>query len=288
MVARKEQIREFLRACRSRVDPADVGLRAPYRRRSPGLRREDVAALAGVSVTWYTWLEQGRDINVSAPVLERVCGSLKLSCAERDYLFSLVHGRPAPRVSEHDEGLSDTLWRTIQYLPVPALIMTMRWDVVAWNCLVAKVFRDYGQIDPADRNLLRIILTDVKYQRDTAAFDELARRLLSKFRVDYSQCADDPAFDDLINELSASVPGFDARWKDAEVRDGMQGCYTIDHNELGRFCFDQSSYVPEGSAYLRLLMFVPHDAETAAKLASLTEAAESERGAEAQVRRRVG
>lgn len=276
-----------MKACRARVEPSDVGLRAPYRRRSPGLRREDVAALAGVSVTWYTWLEQGRDINVSEPVLERVCASLHLSCAERDYLFSLVHGRPAPRLPGHDGQLNDTLQRTIQHLPVPALIMTMRWDVLAWNPLAAKIFRDYGRIDPADRNLLRLILTDAKYQRDAAAFDALARRLIAKFRVDYSQCTDSPAFDELIDELSASVPAFDELWKDAEIRNCMQGCYTISHDEFGRLSFDQSSYVPEGSAYLRLLMFVPHDAETAAKLVSVTEAAQRESNGEARIRRVV-
>lgn len=276
-----------MKACRARVEPSDVGLRAPYRRRSPGLRREDVAALAGVSVTWYTWLEQGRDINVSEPVLERVCASLHLSGVERDYLFSLVHGRPPPQLSDQGEQISDTLSRTIEYLPVPALIMTMRWDLVAWNSLATRIFRDYGQIDPADRNLLRIILTDAKYQRDTAAYDALARRLLAKFRVDYSQCADNPAFDELIEELSGSVPGFDTLWRDAEIRNCMQGCYTMTHDELGRLSFDQTSYVPEGSTYLRMLMFVPHDAETATKIASATEAVQSQSNpnAEARIRR---
>ena len=284
MVARKEQIREFLKACRARVEPSDVGLFAPSRRRSPGLRREDVAVLAGVSVTWYTWLEQGRDINISAPVLERVCESLQLSCAERDYLFSLVHGRPAPRLTEQDDELDDTLSRAIQYLPMPALIMTMRWDVVAWNRLVARIFRDYGQIEPADRNLLRIILTDARYQRDEVAFDALARRLLAKFRVDYSQCGGDSAFEELIAELADSVPGFDELWKDTEIRDRMQGRCTISHEELGRMSFEQSSYVPEGSACLRLLMYVPYDAETAAKVASLTDSVRVERSAQAKFR----
>lgn len=284
MIARKQQITEFLKACRARVEPSDVGLYAPSRRRSPGLRREDVAVLAGVSVTWYTWLEQGRDINISEPVLERVCESLRLSCEERDYLFSLVQGRPAPPLTDQADELDDALPRTIQYLPTPALIMTMRWDIVAWNRPVARIFRDYEQIEPADRNLLRIILTDAKYQRDAAAFDALARRLLAKFRVDYSQCGGDPAFDALIDELATCVPGFDEFWKDAKIRNRMHGRCTINHDELGRMSFEHSSYVPEGSARLRLLMYVPYDAETAAKVASLTDSAPVERGAQAKFR----
>jgi hypothetical protein len=101
--------KEFLRSCRARIEPADVGLRGPCKRRSPGLRREDVAALAGVSVTWYTWLEQGRDINVSADVLERIAASLRLSHDEREFLFSLVHGRPAPRTSESEDEHCDAI-----------------------------------------------------------------------------------------------------------------------------------------------------------------------------------
>ncbi|MBN1240159.1 MAG: helix-turn-helix domain-containing protein [Gammaproteobacteria bacterium] len=269
MPNRRDQIKEFLKECRARVTPEDVGLRPPRRRRTPGLRREDVASLAGVSVTWYTWLEQGRDINVSVDVLERICASLRLTGDERDYLFSLVHGRPAPPLSEREARFTATLWRTIQYLPVPALVMTLRWDIVAWNCLVAAVFRDYGDIPPGDRNLLKIILTDEKYQRDAEAFDTLARRLLAKFRVDYSQCAGDASFEQLIEDLGASVPGFEGLWNCAEIRNSIRGDYVVRHPDLGDLSFEHSSYVPEGSSFLRLLMFVPRDARTASILASL-------------------
>ncbi len=269
MAERKEQIKEFLKGCRARLDPADVGLRGPCRRRSPGLRREDVAALAGVSVTWYTWLEQGRDINVSADVLERVCASLRLSRDEREYLFTLVHGRPAPPLSAPDQRLSETLWRTIQYLPVPAVVITLRWDILVWNCLATRVLRDYGEIPPHERNLLRIILTDEKYQRDSASFETLARRLLAKFRVDFSQYAGDPAFEDLIADLRARVTGFEDLWKRSEISNAIRGSGIIDHEQLGPLSFEYSSYVPEGSSFLRLVMFVPADAKTAAALSTL-------------------
>jgi transcriptional regulator with XRE-family HTH domain len=272
MIARREQVKEFLRSCRARIEPADVGLRGPCKRRSPGLRREDVAALAGVSVTWYTWLEQGRDINVSADVLERIAASLRLSHDEREFLFSLVHGRPAPRTSESEDEISDSLWRTIQFLPVPALVITLRWDIVAWNDLVAKIFRDYGSIPAAQRNLLRIILTDEQY-RNAPDFELLARRLLAKFRVDFSQCAGDDSFDALIADLANCVPNFERLWKTTEIANSLHGVNFIQHHELGELWFDHSSYVPEGSAFLRVLMFIPRDAHTATIVTSLANGA---------------
>jgi transcriptional regulator with XRE-family HTH domain len=271
MVARREQIKEFLRNCRARIEPADVGLRGPCKRRSPGLRREDVAALAGVSVTWYTWLEQGRDINVSADVLERIAASLRLSQEEREFLFSLVHGRPAPRMSEREE-ISDSLWRTIRLLPVPALVITLRWDVVAWNQLVTRIFRDYGAIPAAERNLLRIILTDEQY-RNAPDFELLARRLLAKFRVDFSHCTGDKSFETLIAELTACVPSFERLWRTTEIASSLSGVNHIHHHKLGELWFDHSSYVPEGSTFLRVLMFVPRDAHTAAIVTSLANGA---------------
>jgi transcriptional regulator with XRE-family HTH domain len=297
MAARREQIKEFLKSCRARLKPADVGLRGPTRRRTPGLRREDVAALAGVSVTWYTWLEQGRDINVSAEVLERISSSLRLSGDERDYLFSLVHGRPAPRLSEPDEQLSETLWRTIQYLPIPTLVMTLRWDILAWNRLVTKVFRDYSKIPVSQRNLLRVILSEAKYQRDEERFAVLAKRLLAKFRVDFSQYAGDPAFEELIDELRTVTPRFDEYWRETEIRTAMRGSNVIQNEAWGDLTFEYSSYIPEGSSFLRLLMFVPGDARTAEILAGMAadagpvaQAADSETlaGTAERYRRTIG
>src|SRR5690606_19884451 len=128
---------EFLKSCRGRVSPSDVGLPEADRRRTPGLRREDVAALAGVSVTWYTWLEQGRDIHVSAAVLERISATMQLSKDEREYLFALVQHRPAPPLAGHDADASSAVRRMIDTLAVPAIVITARWDVVAWNSLSA-------------------------------------------------------------------------------------------------------------------------------------------------------
>src|SRR5688572_10587587 len=178
----RRQLIDFLKGCRARLTPAQVGLPDTNRRRTPGLRREDVAALAGVSVTWYTRLEQGRDIQVSADVLERICATLRMSPDEREYLFALVHHRPAPPVATYHHEVSPSLTRMLSALAVPALVMTSRWDVIAWNDLTT-IFRSYDELLPENRNLLRILLVeDDTYQRDTVQYEAMARRVLSKFR----------------------------------------------------------------------------------------------------------
>ncbi len=262
----RRQLIDFLKGCRARLTPAQVGLPDTNRRRTPGLRREDVAALAGVSVTWYTWLEQGRDIQVSADVLERISTTLRMSADEREYLFALVQHRPAPPVvAARTAEVSPATRRMLDALGVPALIMTARWDVMAWNELTRKIFRDYGQIPIERRNLIRILLVDDEgYQRDAAAYEAMARRILAKFRVDYSQTPDDPAFEALIAELNADCPIFRQLWGRAEVVGRSEA--VANHPALGGLTFEHSSFVPEGSPNLRLLIFVPHDDATIAKI----------------------
>jgi transcriptional regulator with XRE-family HTH domain len=260
MGARKDQIGDLLRGARARIDPGEVGLRRPARRRSPGLRREDAAVLARVSLKWYTWLEQGRDINFSADLLDRVARALRLSSAEREYFLGLMQRRVVPAI-ENEESI-EAVRRAVEFLPVPALAMTLRWDIVAWNHLIEKIFRDYGAIPEAERNLLRIILTDTKYQSDPETYDVIARKLLGEFRVDFGQYAGCPGLEELVEELKQIVPGFTKRWSDVEVSNSPRGSH-VQHDELGDLHFDRVSYVPEGCTFLRVLMFTPRDQQTA-------------------------
>jgi transcriptional regulator with XRE-family HTH domain len=247
-----------------------MGLPDQGRRRTPGLRREDVAALAGVSVTWYTWLEQARDIKVSAEVLERICSTLCMSSEEREYLFALVQHRAPPHVPAVEDPLNPALQRMLDALAVPALIKTARWDVIAWNALITKVFRDYGLLPPGERNLLRLLLVDdTSYQDDPEGYRTTARRILSKFRVDYSQYSDDPRFDELIDGLTKDSAIFRELWNGAEVMNRSEA--VAYHPQLGGLWFEHTSYVPEGSPTLRLVIFVPHDEQTAEKVAAAAD-----------------
>ena len=264
------QVSEFLKSCRARLQPGDLGLPDPQRRRTPGLRREDVAALSGLSVTWYTWLEQGRNVHVSDTVLDRLSITFRLSTDERSYLYSLAQHRPPPLNSDGAQQTANpAVLQMLHTLPIPALVKTARWDVIGWNRLVAQVFRDYDSLLPADRNLLRILFTDPIYAIDAAEFREMARRVLAKFRIDYSQAGSDPAFDELISELEQRSPTFRTVWRSPEVTGRSEGVNLIRHPVHGELRFEHSSYVPEGQPLHRVVVFVPHDERTARQIAQL-------------------
>ncbi len=265
----RAQLSEFLRNCRARLAPTDVGLPAAGRRRTPGLRREDVAALAGLSATWYTWLEQGRDVRASDRVLENLSRTLRLSPEERDYLFLLAQHRSAPIRSAAEEQVPETVRRTLDALNVPAQIITPRWDLVYWNTMITRCFGDYGLLPPEQRNLVRILLTSPIYQQDKDEYETRVRRIAAKLRIDYSQTGSDPAFDTLIEEMCAYSPLFREMWHSPEVRGRAEGINRLTHPVLGGITFEHTSYVVEGMPSLRVVIFAPQDAESARKVAEL-------------------
>ena len=265
------QLSDFLKSCRARTTPAAVGLVPAQRRRSKGLRREDVAALAGLSATWYTWLEQGRDVHPSEQVLERLSCALGLSTAERDYLFMLAQHRPPPLAPAAADEIRPATRRMLEAIGVPALIHTRRWDVLGWNALWPRCFPDFSQRPPNDRNLLKILLTESDFHREPTEHDQIARRVLAKARLDYSQSADDPAFDELIEELDRVVPDFQRYWRSAEIASSSEGVYTTSYPGIGAVSFEHTSYSVEAAPQLRLLLFSPADPQSAANLAQLLE-----------------
>lgn len=264
---------DFLKGCRARLQPRELGLPEPGRRRTEGLRREDVAAISGVSVSWYTWLEQGRAAHISDAVLERICRTLRLSDAERSYLYSLVqHRLPPVDTVATDIRVNPAISRMLHALEIPALVMTARWDVIEWNALVADIFRDYGAMAPAARNLLRILFIDPIYQADSAEAEQMARRVVAKFRLDFGQAGVDAAsFAALIADLEAESPIFRRIWRSPDVFVRSEGINRRLHSRYGELIFEHSSYVPEGSPMHRMLIFVPHDAATAQRVALIRD-----------------
>jgi transcriptional regulator with XRE-family HTH domain len=270
---RNTMLSRFLKAQRAALSPRDVGLPEHGRRRTPGLRREEVAMLAGVSVSWYTSLEQGRDISVSTSILEQLSGALQLSSAQREFLFALVHRRPPPLTPAAPQPFSDAsrlVWRTLEAMTVPALAMSYRWDVVAWNALSLS-FRDYTKLAPRERNLLRILVRDPAYGPYPAEYDEKIRLAVSRLRVDYCQAGNDPTLDELIEELCGTCPIFKRYWHESNSLGPAEASNTLRHPELGIFNFEHSVYVPKGEPHLRVVVFMPRDDETAAKLVQLTK-----------------
>lgn len=225
--------------------------------------------IAGVGTTWYTWLEQGRDVQASAKMLEGLSRVLRLSSDERDYMFALAQNRPPPLEMQRATTVPAAVQRMLDGLTVPALVLTGRWDVVAWNRMVALIFRDYGAMPPDERNLLKILLTNPAYQEDPAEYAQLARRLLAKLRVDYSHSAGDPTFDALIEELREACPVFRELWHTPEILGRSEGAQIVHHPIVGRIALEHTSYVVEGAQNLRTIIFVPADADSAGKVARL-------------------
>ena len=253
---------EFLRSCRARIKPADLGLPAPQRRRTEGLRREDVAALSGVSVAWYTWLEQGREMRVSDEVLERISQTFRLSDDERAYLFSLVQHRP-PRLNQEPQfEAPPEIERMLDGISVPSIVTNLRWDVLAWNRLNTELFRDYGALPPGERNLLELLFTRQGVYSDPVEFENLARRVLAKLRVDYSNASGDSRFEALIQRLDATSPVFRRMWRRSEINSKSYGIHRFVHERFGPLAFEHTSYVPDGHPGLRLVVCVPQDEAT--------------------------
>ncbi len=265
------QLSDFLKSCRARLSPAAVGLPPAGRRRTPGLRREDVAALAGLSATWYTWLEQGRDVRASDRVLESLSRTLRLSGEERDYLFSLAQHRPAPIRPMQGGEISPAVRRTLDALNLPAIVMTPRWDVIYWNRMMTAAIRDYGAMRPEDRNLIKILLMSPERRAVPDDYEAMSRRILSKLRVDYGQAGTDPTFDTLIEEMNEICPMFRQLWRSPEITGHSEGVHTEQHRAMGPITFAHSSYVVEGQPALRVVIYAPYDAQSAAKLARIAQ-----------------
>ncbi len=262
---------EFLRRCRTRIDPSEVGLPSSQRKRTDGLRREDVAALSGVSVSWYTWLEQGRDMRVSDDVLERLCHALRLTEDERVYLFSLVQQR-APRMQhEAREEAPTEVVKLLEGLTMPAIAMNLRWDVLAWNRLNSIIYRDYAQMPPAERNLLEILLARPVRHMTGTQLEHTARRLIARLRFDYSRNADDPRFEALIHRLDTLSPMFRRIWRLPDFNLRGYGLHRFTHARYGPLAFEHTSWVPDGHPHIRMVMCLPDNPATKRAVAQAIE-----------------
>ncbi|MGO1080383.1 helix-turn-helix transcriptional regulator [Inquilinus sp. CA228] len=255
--ADRRALSDFVRDRRARTSPDEVGLPAGSRRRTPGLRREEVAQLAGVGVTWYTWFEQGRAIQVSADFLERVCRALRLDPAERQHLYALAQHHPPPHPTPGLPTVSPILQALLDTLPNPAYIKTARWDVLAWNAAAAALFGDYAPIPPAQRNGLWLVFTDPCYRRLMVDWEADARRVLAKFRLDHSRAGGDPAFAALVEALQAASPEFRRWWPGQDVAERSEGIKRIRHDTLGLLEFAHATFTVEGAPDLRMVTYTP-------------------------------
>jgi transcriptional regulator with XRE-family HTH domain len=234
-----------------------------------------VAALAGVGTTWYTWLEQGRDVRASLDVLEALARALKLTPAERAHLVTLGRGEQAPPPPPEREYVSTTLRRLIENLdPCPAYLLGRRWDYLAWNRASSVVFGDLAEVPAGKRNQMWLIFMDpARRALMGSEWERAARRLVARFRADYANHVGDPQFDKLVNSLLEHSPEFRNWWSRHEVASSGEGRKEILHPVAGKLIFEHAMFRHGENPEQRLLLYTPvADQDTPAKLESLLRA----------------
>lgn len=247
----------YLRDRRTRIDPTAFGI-ASGRRRTPGLRREEVAQRANISTTWYTWLEQGRGGAPSADVLDRIAKGLMLTEPEREHLYMLGLGRLPEVQYKPVEGVTPRLQGVLNALESsPALIKTVTWDVIAWNPAAAALFTDYAALPREKRNILRMMFGSSAVRKAQYDWESVARGVVAAFRADSVRAGASAEIASLVDELSALSPEFASMWRDNEVNPHSEGVKRLRAPDGGTVSFEYSSFAVEGRPELSMIVYVP-------------------------------
>jgi len=259
---------KYLRERRARLDAASLGF-ASVRRRTPGLRREEVAQRANISATWYTWLEQGRGGAPSEPVLERIAQALVLTNDEREHAFLLALGRaPAVRF-QAENAISPRLQRVLDGLAdSPAFIKSLTWDLVAWNRAAGAVF-GYDRQAPGECNILRRVFCNPESRVANADWASVARFAVAAFRADAARAGPSAEIERMVDTLSADSPEFAALWQDSDVRSFGDGVKHFRHPVAGVIAMEFSSFTVDGRPDLGMVIYHPLTAEDAGRVRSL-------------------
>lgn len=276
-ITRRKELGEFLQVIRNRSQPAAFGFAAGNRRRTAGLRREEVAQLIGISPTWYTWIEQGREVNVSADALDRLATSLRLNRSERDYLFEIA-GRRDPQANQAagDEA-QPLLVELLADIAVPAYLMGRYWDILGWNDPAAELFAGWldqargtdrsnesNETNDAPPNMLRFVFLSPLARDFLFDWEARARRITAEFRADCRRRLDDPVLIRLIEELSTASPDFARLWKQHDVLERQGGERSFRHPSRGPLRYQQVTLRLGEQEHVKLVMLKPsagHDLE---------------------------
>ena len=258
----------YLRDRRAKLDPAALGL-SMSRRRTPGLRREEVAQRAHVSATWYTWLEQGRGGSPSVDVLERIARALMLTNFEREHLFLIALGHPPVVRYEAKEGVSPRIQRVLDALEFsPAFVKTVTWDLVAWN-RAASVLFGHDALAPDQRNILRRIFLDPQARAAQLDWESVARFAVAAFRGDTARAGASGNVEALVDELRRLSPEFEKMWRDNDVRTHGEGIKHMRHPVAGMLALEYSSFSIDGRPDLNLVIYNPATSEDVNRIRGL-------------------
>ena len=249
----RAELSSFLRACRDRITPEQLGLPPTRRRRTKGLRREEVVTLAGVGLTWYTWFEQGRDIQVSEDFLRRISRGLQLNRAEQEHLFALVQRKPIPTATP-EADVPKSLTAIIHRFPCAAYILDSCWDVVVFNDAALRFFPDLKSPNP---NLLRIVFLSGAYRQMVRNWSVVARLVFLRARHDFLTGGRSPVLGAILDEIMEKVPQAESWWHDPEIL--RIGDITVEFNDpkTGWTTYNLSILSYEDHPNFRAVMYTP-------------------------------
>ncbi|MFC0626584.1 helix-turn-helix transcriptional regulator [Kribbella deserti] len=269
VVTRHEELGAFLRSRRERIQPEEVGLAPGGRRRTPGLRREEVALLAGVGVTWYTWLEQGRDINVSAQVVEAIARTLRLDRLERNHLFTLA-GIPLGPFKGDCTALPASVHRLLrQVSPYPAFVVNARYDVLAYNEAYAKAIVNLDEVPVEERNIVWLAFNETEWKCRFIDADDIVLRLVAGYRAALADHLGDPAWQDFTARLLAASPRFANLWQRYDVAGPSAQLKLIGNSEVGLLRLEPANLWLSQAGKVRATVYTPADDETERRLHQL-------------------
>ncbi|TFV37797.1 XRE family transcriptional regulator [Bradyrhizobium frederickii] len=252
---RRVEFGDFLRSRREKLSPKTVGLPAGRRRRTAGLRREEVAQLAGIGVDWYIRLEQGRTVSPSVTTIDALARALRLSKAEHAHLKALA--RDGARGAFTREIVPPPIRRMIASLHQPAYVTGRRWDVLAWNEAAEDIFA-FGQLPEQDRNTLLLVMTNKQMRKFYGAtWTEVAKSMVAMFRATHDVWAGDPAFAELLTRLRQGSPEFVKWWEAHDIRSTMSGLKTMNHPTRGLLRFEHTSFQANDDPALKLVIYTP-------------------------------
>lgn len=266
--ARLEELAQFLRTRRARISPEQAGLLHGGRRRTPGLRRGEVAQLSGISVDWYTWLEQARNIQVSPQVLDSIARTLQLDSNERNHLFMLALQQLPADLTPVDSTISPTLQSFLDLQGTsPAYVTDQRLNIVAWNRAASLIYGSYEDMSAHERNTVwRTFTSPYVRQLLQENWEKHARHRLAHFRASYGKYAGDPWWVELIEELNRASAEFRAWWPQHDVLNGPEGKKINHHPAAGPLVFDQISFLVSDFSHLTVTINIPSNEDTTSKM----------------------
>lgn len=272
---RRAQLADFLKTRRARLSPEQLGLPVVGRRRTPGLRRDEVAQLAGIGVSWYTWLEQGRPITVSDQVLESLVRILRLDATERRHLYVLARGMVPVAIDEEPHAIDEPSTNLLAVMnalgDTPAYILDRYLNVVAWNANAARVFGDFGQMEGRDRNTVWQLFTHPAQRTLFGQWEEAARHAIKTFRTISDQRAGDARCEQLIADLQHASPQFRRWWAQHDIEWTCDPTHQkeLNHPQVGCLLVRGTTLINPETPNFRLVTFTPCTPDTAAKLVAL-------------------